>query len=302
MEYYHVRLTRKSDPYHDLTRNDLSEQELRDRFLRPYAEARSIVIGGATVPPDDLQKISISRTPHPAASYIPRLRAEDATSGVIFVGGPSDEWRVADLGIDITDELIAEPPGHALRNSEPLRASPAPIVDPRSVFVVHGRNAKARDALFAFLRAIGLRPLEWTEAIRATGRASPYVGEILEAAFGAAQAVVILMTPDDEARLRPEFQEPGDPPHETELTPQARPNVLFEAGMAMGRDPDRTVLVELGRLRPFSDVGGRHAVRIDNSSQRRQDLAQRLETAGCPVNLTGTDWHSTGDFTLGETA
>jgi hypothetical protein len=35
---------------------------------------------------------------------------------------------------------------------------------------------------------------------------------------------------------------------------------------------------------------------MDDSSQRRQELAQRLESAGCPVNLDGIDWHTAGDF------
>jgi predicted nucleotide-binding protein len=108
--------------------------------------------------------------------------------------------------------------------------------------------------------------------------------------------VVVLMTPDDLAYLKEEFRHAGDPPHEVEATGQARPNVLFEAGMAMGRDEGRTVLVELGALRPFSDVGGRHVIRLNNTTQRRQEFATRLQAAECPVDLTGTDWHSAGDF------
>ena len=164
------------------------------------------------------------------------------------------------------------------------------------VFVVHGRNAEARKALFEFLRSIGLHPLEWSEAVGATGKPAPYVGEILDSVFSRARAVVVLFTPDDEARLKEQFRADGDPPHETELTGQARPNVLFEAGMAMARHQDRTVLVELGTLRPFSDTAGRHAVRMDNSSPRRQELAQRLQAAGCAVNLRGNDWYTAGDF------
>lgn len=166
----------------------------------------------------------------------------------------------------------------------------------RSVFVVHGRNTKARDAMFAFLRAIKLDPLEWSEAVQATGKPTPYIGDILDAAFSGASAVLVLFTPDDEARLRREWHSSHEPPHETDLTGQARPNVLFEAGMAMGRNEESSILVELGELRPFSDIGGRHVVRLDNSTQRRQDLAHRLRDAGCPVNLDGTDWHSAGDF------
>ena len=107
---------------------------------------------------------------------------------------------------------------------------------------------------------------------------------------------VVLLTPDDVVMLHPTLRSLQDPEFEKEPTGQARPNVLFEAGMAMGRSEGRTVLVELGNLRPFSDIGGRHTIRLDNSSQRRQELAQRLQIAGCPAKLTGTDWHTAGDF------
>jgi Predicted nucleotide-binding protein containing TIR-like domain len=166
----------------------------------------------------------------------------------------------------------------------------------RTVFVVHGRNSSARSAMFAFLRAIGLAPIEWSEAISLTGEGTPYIGQVLDTAFAAAQAIVVLLTPDDIAYLRAEYSAGVDDP-EAEPLAQARPNVLFEAGMAMGRDSKRTVLVELGKLRPFSDVAGRHAIRMDGTAGRRKDLAQRLQNAGCAVNLTGEDWLTAGDFT-----
>lgn len=212
----------------------------------------------------------------------------------------SFEYELIGKGHDVTDDLITGPPGEgsAIR----LERMRRDVRDPRVVFVVHGRDGKVRDAMFSFLRAIDLLPLEWAEAVSETGKSLPYVGDVLEAAFSSAQAVVVLMTPDDEACLRKPFRGSNDPPHETELTPQARPNVLFEAGMAMGRSPDRTIIVEVGTLRPFSDVGGRHVVRLDGTTRRRQELAQRLGTAGCPVRLTGSDWHTAGDFapTTGE--
>ncbi len=169
-------------------------------------------------------------------------------------------------------------------------------VDPTKVFVVHGRNDAARAAMFTFLRAIGLKPIEWTEAVQLTGSATPYVGQVLDAAFQAAQAVVVLLSGDDEARLREHFRGPHDGSEETDLTPQARPNVLFEAGLAFGSHPNRTILVQVGQIRSFSDIGGRHVIRISNATQQRQALAVRLKTAGCSVSLDGTDWHTTGDF------
>jgi hypothetical protein len=166
----------------------------------------------------------------------------------------------------------------------------------RSVFVVHGRNEKLRKSMFDFLRSINLSPMEWASAVELTGEGSPYIGQILDAAFDHASAVVVLMTPDEVAYLQQKYGNGDDDP-ETRPAAQARPNVLFEAGMALGRDARRTVLVEVGHVRPFSDVVGRHAIRLTNEVATRQALAKRLQTAGCDVCLTGTDWHTTGDFT-----
>ena len=169
--------------------------------------------------------------------------------------------------------------------------------DSRRVWVIHGRNQAAADALFGFLEALDLRPIDWLQALDATGNPTPYNLQVLNSAFERSQAVLVLMTPDDEARLRPQHRSLNDPPHEVQLTPQARANVLFEAGMAMAREPTRTVLVELGYCRPFSDIAGIHVVHLDDTIARRQQLAQRLANAGLKVDLGGFRWHSAGDFT-----
>ena len=110
----------------------------------------------------------------------------------------------------------------------------------RNVYVIYGRNDKARKALFQFLRAIDLAPLEWSQLIAWNGKGSPYIGEILDSAFQTAQAVIVLMIGDDLAELRDIYLIKDEKPEE--FTPQARPNVLFEAGMAFGRNPDKTKL------------------------------------------------------------
>jgi predicted nucleotide-binding protein len=168
--------------------------------------------------------------------------------------------------------------------------------NPHVVFVVHGRDVDIVKELFAFLRSIGLKPLEWVQAIRKTGQGTPYVGAIVEAAFREAQAIVVLLTPDDEARLRKRFVRASDADYESELTGQPRPNVLFEAGMAFGRDSRRTVLVQVGRIREISDLAGRHIVHLTDHVARRNELATKLRNAGCAVDLTGEDWYAAGSF------
>jgi len=172
----------------------------------------------------------------------------------------------------------------------------APDRDPRAVFVVHGRDAAARIALWSFLEDLGLHPLEWNEGVVATGHATPFTGQVLEAAFQLAQAVVVLMTPDDEARLHTDLHGEHEPDYERHLTCQARPNVLFEAGMAFGSHPERTVIVEIGILRPVSDLAGRNVVRIGKTKGPLEALVTRLEAAGCPVDRSSGSWTDTARF------
>ena len=171
-------------------------------------------------------------------------------------------------------------------------------INKKAIFVVHGRNEEIRSAMFEFLRAIGLEPIEWEKAIQMTRKPNPHIDEILIEAFNNAQAILIVFTPDDLAKLNPRFLKVNDPSYERDLTGQARLNVLFEAGMAYGKDPNRAVLVEIGKIRPFSDISGRHLVKFKGTPEDRNILARRLKLVGCDVNLEGNDWLSVGDFIL----
>jgi predicted nucleotide-binding protein len=136
----------------------------------------------------------------------------------------------------------------------------------RNVSVVHGRNAAARKAVFDFLRAINLRPLQSNEVAQLTGSASPFVFEILERGFEIAQAVVVILTPDEEATLRSALRtEPGD----AKSRHQPRPDVLFEAGMAFMRDRRRTILLKFGSTDMLSDLHGVLTLRLRPDGGRR---------------------------------
>lgn len=166
---------------------------------------------------------------------------------------------------------------------------------PEKVFVVHGRNLAAKDATFSFLRALRLEPLEWEQAVALTQQASPTILEVVKAGFEAAQCIVVLMTGDDVARLRPEL---GNEP----LLNQPRPNVLFEAGWAIGiAGNERTILLRFGDLRELSDLSGVNMLEIDNSPTKRTAFVQRLRTAGCEIKDVGSDYlrpEVAGDFEL----
>ena len=156
------------------------------------------------------------------------------------------------------------------------------------VMVVHGRDLDARDALFNLLRALKLDPIEWNDAVRASGSATPYTGDAVTAAFREAHAAVVLCTPDEAVVLRRALRDRGD---ESEAVArwQPRPNVYFEGGIAFTSHPDRTVVLVHGRVRTASDLLGRNVV--DTAKPNWQHtLAGRLMDAGCAVDRTGEDW------------
>ena len=92
--------------------------------------------------------------------------------------------------------------------------------DPRSVAVVHGRNEDARLAIFEFLRSLKLHPKEWSEVLAQTGKGTPVIAEALDALFHRVQAVVVLLTGDDIARIGTRYLKQDDPTDERNLTPR----------------------------------------------------------------------------------
>lgn len=180
--------------------------------------------------------------------------------------------------------------------SKSTSRKPKKAQDKNSVFVVHGRDDALRKSMFEFLRAIGLRPLEWEHAILEAKDINPHIDDVLDVAMARVQAVVILFSPDDDAMLSVKLHGNKELALEKKLNGQPRPNVLFEAGMALARHPSKTVIVQVGKIRGFSDIAGRHVVRLTNAKEKRNDVLNRLEKIGCDVDRRGTDWMTAGDF------
>ncbi len=165
-----------------------------------------------------------------------------------------------------------------------------------SVFVVHGRDTALRKSMFDFLRSLDLNPMEWEQAVHQAKGNNPDVGDIIETAMARVQAVVVMFSPDEIAHLKEQFWGADDKHGDGKPAGQARPNVIFEAGLALGAHPEKTVIVQIGKVRPFSDIAGKHLVKLSDATSTRNDLANRLAKIGCEVNRVGSDWMTAGAF------
>jgi predicted nucleotide-binding protein len=160
----------------------------------------------------------------------------------------------------------------------------------RRVFVVHGRDTTLTRRFYDLLRAVDLRPLEWETLVAATGRATPSLAEVVARAPHVAQATLVLLSPDDIVELHSDLTLDSDVAPDRDRAGQARPNVLFELGLALMAYPDNTVIVEVGRMRPLSDLAGLNVIRFDGSAEAIKKVLHRLEVAGCAVDDSGVDW------------
>lgn len=297
---YHERV--HTAGYHELEAIDLAAESDRMEALTD-GEARAETLAW--------QLGAMRRSVAATRSNLSLVLGEEATSLLSGPGPLAADLRLADGLLSQLDHDLARVADSAahLRRSQGIRRraeraaaelqrsavtrveqGSSAVPDPRTVFVVHGRDLAFVGAFTQFLRALDLRPRDWEEAVDGTRVATPFLGDAVRAAFGEIQAAVVLLTPDDVTHLHADLREPADPDYEARPTCQARPNVLFEAGMALALYPERTILVEVGSLRPFSDLGGRNVVRFDGSVTALKKVAQRLKIADCAVNDSGTDW------------
>jgi len=165
-----------------------------------------------------------------------------------------------------------------------------------NVFVVHGRDEQAANALFGFLEALGLHPLGWETLVEATGTASPYLRDVIVTGIGMAQAAVVLMTPDDTVWLHPDLHGRAEDDQEAAPAMQARPNVILELGMALATYANRTIVLVAGKHRPMADLGGLNYVRLTDEDDCLDKVRRRLRTAGCQVGDEDGDWRARAWF------
>ena len=163
-------------------------------------------------------------------------------------------------------DLYPEPTTRAVAPHEAT-----PPRDLSKVFVVHGHDEGAREAVARFLERLGIRPIILHEQAN-QGRT---VIEKVEAHSGVGFAV-ILLTPDDMGCVK------GGTP-----APRARQNVLLELGYFIGRLGRKHVCaLKRGEVEIPSDFAGVVAEPFDDGGGWRQKLATELEAAEFEI-----DWN-----------
>jgi len=154
----------------------------------------------------------------------------------------------------------------------------SPNADPRQlsslkVFVVHGRDEAAKNAVALFLQRVGLTPIILHEQPNA-GRT---IIKKFEVYSGDVAFAVVLLTPDDfgsEVRETPDFKR------------RARQNVIMELGFFIGKlGRTRVCALHKGSVELPSDYQGIVYVEMDDAGAWKTKLAQELVESRITINI-----------------
>ncbi|HXM54189.1 MAG TPA: CATRA conflict system CASPASE/TPR repeat-associated protein, partial [Candidatus Dormibacteraeota bacterium] len=238
-------------------------------------------------------------------ALLPEVAPSAAGRGIFEDDRDLGDWFASQLDSDARLLDVAEQSARRVRElaaatgaaEVPRGPDPGGVPDrERRVFVVHGRDEQLRKALFEFLRTLDLKPLEWEALVKETRETVPFLGDVIATGLPGVQAVVALLTPDDVVSLHSGLRAENEDSFELVPMGQARPNVLIELGMALAACPERTVVLEVGTMRPIADLGGRNVIRFDGSAASLGKIVERLKLAGCRVDDSGSDWRDPGRF------
>ena len=146
------------------------------------------------------------------------------------------------------------------------------LINTTKVFVVHGRDLGTRDSVARFLEKLKLQPVILGEqADRGQTIIEKFEQHAQEVRFA-----VVLLTPDDEGRIRGE---------ESDLKPRARQNVIFELGYfarSLGRN--RVCALTKGGVEIPSDYDGVVYIPLDDSGGWKMRLIKELKAAEFDVD------------------
>ena len=229
-EYYHVRITTKSDRRHDEVKLDLSKEQLTERFLNPYEYGTNIIVNGKSIEPNDIERIKLNRTNKDSSRLLPQIRAEIIASGIVIP--ISDEWYVTKKGEDITDELIKGSPGYKKSEKTKVKSKEEKIVSKnKKVFIVHGHDEEMKLRVVRTLDKLELEPIILHEQPN-RGRT---IIEKFEDSSEMISFAIVLLSPDDKGCEAKNFPESAKF--------RGRQNVILELGYFIGKLGRNNVLV-----------------------------------------------------------
>lgn len=253
MPYYHVQIKRKSvgPPYelYDLNISDLSAT--KEGIIIPYLNKEEFVFNGYCLDRDEVECIVIKES--------------DCSLDI----DPEDPFERGFEDIkNISNQIFWE--CRSQLNNTPN--TPQAPMDKSKVFIVHGHDEAAQQAVARFVEKIGLEAIILHEQASSGNTIIEKIEKNSNVGFA-----IVLYTPCDWGASQEEKEL---------LKPRARQNVVFEHGYLMGKIGRENVCALVkGDIEKPTDIAGVVYISMDEGGGWKLAVAKEMRSSGYDVDL-----------------
>jgi nucleic acid-binding protein len=273
MPYFHVQIKTKAlNDLYELDSTDLSE--IKEEIIIPYLKGNQFYFREYS-----LDKTNII-TPIIKTSNI--TFKEYATLGIKFP--PSLSMLVAPKELlkddtyfrDITRSILKECRSQIEKDTSkaevPTHNTPKAPMDKSKVFIVHGHDDAAKEAVARFVEKIGLKAI----ILHEQASSGQTIIEKIEANSNVGFGIVLYTPCDLGASQRQEDQQ----------KPRARQNVVFEHGYLIGKIGRKNVCALVkGDIETPNDISGVVYIKMEGEKEWKYKVADEMKACGYDIDL-----------------
>ena len=275
MTYYHVLIEAYgfTKPLFQLDKTDLSE--IKEEIVIPYLKEEQFIFDGYCLNKRRIKRILIKESAYTSEEYV--LREQMSCSpNISLIISPKEILGSNQCTTDITGRILKECRSllqeTTSKSEAPTVTKPKAPMDKSKVFIVHGHDGEAKQAVARFIEKIGLEAI----ILHEQASSGKTIIEKIEANSNVGFAIV-LYTPCDlgASKEKPDQQKP-----------RARQNVIFEHGYLIGKIGRKNVCALVkGDIEKPNDISGVVYIKIDEGDGWKYTVAKEMKTCGYNIDL-----------------
>ena len=200
MLYYHVRImtTSSKDPYYEWDKIDLSE--IKERIVIPFLKEERVCFSKQFFPASEIRSIVIVESELTVKAYRADLQKKYPNSSLLWTSPfifNEDESSVRNISDRVFKECKSQLQEITSKSEAPTPNKPQTPMDKSKVFIVHGHDDAAKEAVARFVEKIGFEAIILHEQASSGKTIIEKIEEYTNVGFG-----IVLYTPCDVGALQ----------------------------------------------------------------------------------------------------
>lgn len=275
MLYYHVRImtTSSKDPYYEWDKIDLSE--IKERIVIPFLKEERVCFSKQFFPASEIRSIVIVESELTVKAYRADLQKKYPNSSLLWTSPfifNEDESSVRNISDRVFKECKSQLQEITSKSEAPTPNKPQTPMDKSKVFIVHGHDDAAKEAVARFVEKIGFEAIILHEQASSGKTIIEKIEEYTNVGFG-----IVLYTPCDLGASKAE---------KDQLRPRARQNVVFEHGYLIGKIGRENVCALVkGDIEKPTDISGVVYIPMDEGDGWKLAIAKEMRDRGYKVDV-----------------